>query len=34
MFIEENGISSHESDGLDGVDWLLGRDHVAIAEQC
>ena len=33
MFIEENGVSHHEGGGLDGIDYTLDLDHVAIAER-
>ena len=33
MFIEENGVSHHEGGGLDGIDYGLDLDHVAISEQ-
>ncbi len=33
MFIEDNGVSHHEGGGLDGIDYTLDLDHVAIAER-
>lgn len=33
MFIEENGVSHHEGSGLDGIDYTLDLDHVAVAER-
>ena len=33
MFIEDNGVSHHEGGGLDGIDYGLDLDHVAIAER-
>ena len=33
MFIEENGVSHHEGGGLDGIDYDLDLQHVAVAER-
>ena len=33
MFIEESGVSHHEGGGLDGIDYTLDLDHVAVAER-
>ena len=33
MFIEDNGVSHHEGGGLDGIDYRLDLDHVAVAER-
>lgn len=33
MFIEESGVSHHEGGGLDGIEYALDLDHVAIAER-
>ncbi len=33
MFIEENGVSHHEGGGLDGINYTLDLDHVAVAER-
>ena len=33
MFIEESGVSHHEGGGLDGIDYPLDLDHVAVAER-
>ncbi len=33
MFIEDNGVSHHEGGGLDGIDYTLDLDHVAVAER-
>ena len=33
MFIEENGVSHHEGGGLDGIEYGLDLDHVAVAER-
>lgn len=33
MFIEENGVSHHAGGGLDGIDYDLDLQHVAVAEQ-